>query len=243
MTKMESDISLGKIPYIFRYEMKLAFAQIVIPYLGDNISWKWTWGEKNTTTNYQIQLLIRNLIVMQPSKWNNILFCVSLGSTRCQVFGFHTQLSDVSQPVPHKAPSSLISYQYRNMYGYIYTGWDQNDSARAGGMTSSLLLHHRLHMKQQVLTFSLASQRRWFSDLRARTLHQTLFPMDGQINEGHSLWLLRPCLFLNRVEFGKAVVVWFVQWRLSAFNLIVFMLSRHSLPFGTFPTVNHHGKK
>lgn len=76
--------------------------------------------KKKTITNYQIQLLIRNLIVMQPSKWNNILFCVPLGSTRCQVLGIHPQLSDVSQPVPHKAPSSLISYQYGNMYGYLY---------------------------------------------------------------------------------------------------------------------------
>lgn len=84
ITKMESDISLGKSPIVSGMKWSQHARRLLFR------TWEITSPEMDLgggeTTNNQIQLLIRNLIVMQPPEWNNILFCAPLGGTRCQVF-------------------------------------------------------------------------------------------------------------------------------------------------------------
>lgn len=221
--------------------MKSTCAQIVIPYLGDNISWNGLGGKK--TTNNQIQLLIRNLIVMQPPEWNNILFCVPLGGTRCQVFSIHPQLSDVSQPFLHKAPSSLISYQYGNMYRYIRDGIKMIPLERVPW-------HHRCYST----TGCTWNRKSWPFPRHPSAVHSPTSERGPSIRRCspwmNKLMKVAVCGCSGRVF--SLIVLNLVKPQLCDllnegcrfnFSLIVFTLSRRSLPLDTFPTVNQHGKK
>lgn len=75
ITEIESDNSLLGRKKISS-SMKWTSVHIVIQFWGDYSSEN-RLGEKKNPTNNQLQLLIKNLIVMQPPKWNNILFLCS----------------------------------------------------------------------------------------------------------------------------------------------------------------------